>query len=114
SNTGYVCDSIGGGPIRDASLVEGLVAEAGFIALTRENGIAFGERGFRGRATASVRTTRGSSSIVHAFSVEQPSSDHLELPLRRVLRQPLGAFDRHGVVVGELTGATPSALHSVY
>ena len=109
----YVCDSIGGGPIRDASLVEGFQASVGFLAKTRENGIVVGDRGFKGRATATLLSTRGGQSITHAFSIEQSSSDHVELPLRRVLRQPLGAFDRHGLVAGELTGASGSALHGI-
>ncbi|MGK0304140.1 MAG: hypothetical protein ACI89X_005048, partial [Planctomycetota bacterium] len=113
SNRGYLCDSIGGGPIRDAAVVEGNQANVGFLALSRENGLVFAERGFRGRATATVRTARDGKSITHGYSVDSPSSDHLELPLRRVLRTPLGAFDRHGLIAGDLTGAGPTALHSI-
>lgn len=110
---GLLVDSVGGGPILDAALVEGNQAGQGFLALSRENGQVFGDRGFRGRATATVRTARDGSSITHGVSVELPSSDHFEFPLQRVLRTPLGAFDRHGLVAGELTGATPTSLHAI-
>ena len=113
STRGYLCDSIGGGPIRDVAVIEGSQPNVGFLAYSRENGIVFAERGFRGRATAVVRTARDGQSIVHGFSALLPNADHFEFPLRRVLRTPLGGFDRHGLVAGELTGASPTALHSI-
>ncbi|MFT7534557.1 MAG: hypothetical protein ACI85K_000504 [Hyphomicrobiaceae bacterium] len=113
SNRGYLCDSIGGGPVRDVTVVEGDQANIGFLAVSRENGLVFAERGFRGRATATVRTSRDGQNITHGFSVELPNSDHLEFPLRRVLRTPLAAFDRHGLIAGDLTGASPTALQSI-
>lgn len=113
SSRGYVCDSIGGGPIRDVAVVQGLEPEVGFLAVSRENGLVFAERGFLGQATATVRTSRDGRNITHGFSVLLPNSDHFEFPLRRVLRTPLGGFDRHGLVAGDLTGAGPTALHSI-
>ena len=113
NNRGYLCDSIGGGPIRNVVVVQGSVPEAGFLAYSRENGLVFAERDYRGRATATVRTSRDGQTITHGFSVESPKSDHLEFPLRRVLRTPLGAFDRYGLIAGDLTGADGTALHSI-
>lgn len=113
SNTVYVCDAVGSGPIRDAAVVQGAGAGAGFVALTRENGLVFGDRQFGGRATATLRSERNGRSVTHAFTIEQPASDHLELPMQRVLRTPFGGFDRHGLVAGNLTGASASQMHSI-
>src|SRR5262249_55805405 len=40
---------------------------------------------------------------------ERPNGEHLEMPLRRALRQPIGAFDRHGTATGPITGFDPTA-----
>ncbi|HEX5050469.1 MAG TPA: hypothetical protein VFZ65_01735 [Planctomycetota bacterium] len=105
-----VTDSIGGGPLK-AAIVRGTVPGEGFLGLTEESGALFDDRDMGGRATASLRTARGSEALVYAFSIERPSGDHLELPLRRVLRPPLARFDRHGLVEGNLTGVDPSREH---
>lgn len=109
----YACDSVGGGPLLDAAIVETEEPNIGFLGLTRENGTLFGGRGFRGRLTASLRSERDGRSITHAFTLQRPDSDKNEMPLRRVLRQPLGAFERHGLVAGTLTGVTPSSEHGL-
>lgn len=106
-----VCDELGGGPLREAVLVVGTVASSGFVGITQEAGTFFVDRDFDGRATASVRTERDGQSLVHAFSIERPDGEHLELPLRRVLRGSNGAFDRHGLVSGDLVGANPAREH---
>lgn len=107
STRGYICDRVGGGPIEFARMVEGEAADAGDIGETQETGQLFGERGFKRRVTATVRTERDGAAITHGFTVEFPSSDHQEFPMRRVLRRPLGDFDRHGYVTGSVTGTTP-------
>lgn len=113
SNRVYACDSVGGGPLENAVVVQGLEAGAGYIGITRENGILFGERGFAGRGTVTHVSERDGRKITHAITVIGADSDHFEFPFRQVLRQPLGAFDRHGVVSGELVGANPAMQHGV-
>jgi hypothetical protein len=109
----YVCDRIGGGPIELAGVVQGLVPEQGWIGETRESGQVFVDRRFADRATVTLTTARDGFTITHGFSYERPSSDHLEFPMYRVLRQPLGRFDRFGLVRGAVTGADPAAAQSV-
>lgn len=97
-----VVDPVGGGPIANASFVVGTTQPV-FIGTTNENGSFFVDRPCDGLATASITTTRDGTTITDAVSVERPDAEHLELPLRRVLRTALGAFDRHGLVTGTLT-----------
>lgn len=108
-----VSDAFGGGPLENATIVQGSVAGQGSAGLTREGGTLFITRDFAGRATASLRSARDGRVFVHAFSIERPNGEHLELPLQRVLRTPLGAFERHGLVAGSLTGADPSRQHEL-
>ncbi len=109
----FVCDAIGGGPLREADVVQGATDGQGLVGTTRENGTLFADRGFGQRATASLRSERGGRSVTHAWSISLPNSDHLEFPLQRVLRTPLGAFDRHGLVAGSLIGADPAREHAL-
>ncbi len=109
----YVSDASGGGPLRDAAVVAGIVPDQGFVGLTTEGGTFFVTRDFSGRATASQRSVRDGRTIVHAYSIEVPNGEHLELPLQRVLRTPVGAFDRHGLVAGTLVGADPAQQHAL-
>ena len=111
STRGYVCDRVGGGPIEFAYIVEGETADVGYIGETRETGQLFGERGFKRRATATLRTERDGAAITHGFTVEFPGSDHQEFPMRRVLRRSLGNFDRHGYVTGSVTGANSGSSY---
>ncbi|HEX6810345.1 MAG TPA: hypothetical protein VF384_01865 [Planctomycetota bacterium] len=111
SSRAIVTDALGGGPLMDAVIVQGSVPGQGFIGKTLESGTFVVTRDFAGRATASRRSQRGGRTIVHAFSIERPDGEHIELPLQRVLRAPLGAFDRHGLVAGDVTGADPSREH---
>jgi hypothetical protein len=106
-----VSDALGGGPLREAALVRGSVAGQGYVGFSNESGSFFVDRDLNGRATATLRTQRDGRTMVHAFSIERPDGDHLELPLQRVLRTPLGAFDRHGLVAGTLSGADPAREH---
>ena len=111
STRGYICDRVGGGPVEFAYLVKGDTADAGYIGETRETGQLFGERGFKRRATATLRTEREGVAITHGFTVALPRSDHQEFPMRRVLRRPLGNFERHGYVTGSVTGTTPGSSY---
>lgn len=104
-------DSIGGGPVRQAGVAVGTAPSAGFVGLTEDVGVFFADRDCGGRATASVRTQRDGASITSAYTIERPDGEHLELPLRRVLRTAPGTFDRHGLVSGTLVGADPSRVH---
>lgn len=109
----YVCDALGGGPIRDASVVVGRVPGQGFVSKTGDGGSVFIDRDADGRATASHRHVRDGRTIVHALSIEDPYGEHLEMTLQRTLRTPVAAFDRHGLVVGTLTGADGSREHAL-
>ncbi len=106
-----VTDSVGGGPIRGAGVVGGIVSNTGFVGITDQSGTFFVDRDFDGRATASLRTSRDGSTIVSATTVEHPDAEHLELAIRRQLRPTVGAFDRHGLVQGTLVGADGSRQH---
>ncbi len=106
-----VTDSVGGGPIRGAGVVGGVVSNTGFVGLTDQSGTFFVDRDFDGRATASLRTSRDGATIVSATTIEHPDAEHLELAIRRQLRPTVGAFDRHGLVQGTLLGADGSRQH---
>lgn len=109
----YVCDALGGGPLRGASVVVGRIPLQGLVAATTDGGSVFIDRDADGRATASHRHQRDGRTIVHALSIEDPYGDHLELTLQRVLRTPVGAFDRHGLVAGTLTGVDGTRQHAL-
>lgn len=109
----YVSDALGGGPLEDAGVVQGIVPGQGRVGFTSEGGTIFANRDYAGRATATRRSVRDGHAITHAFSIEVPNGEHLELPLQRVLRTPLGAFDRHGLVAGSLTGVDPANQHAL-
>lgn len=106
-----ITDAFGGGPILDATLVTGSTDNAGFFGYTSESGTLFVDRPMDGRATATFRSARNGRLIVHAYSIERPNGEHLELPLLQALRTPLGAFDRHGLVQGTITGADTGREH---
>jgi hypothetical protein len=108
-----VSDSIGGGVLVDAAVIQGSVANAGFVGITDESGSYVVDRPFSGRATATLKTQRGGQTIVSASSIERPDGEHIELALERVLRTPLGAFDRHGLVAGNVLGADPLRQHQL-
>lgn len=111
--TAYVCGAVGGGPIQGAWVLQGADAGAGLLGTTLQAGTFFVARDFRGRATAVNKSERDGRSIVHAMSIVAPNSDHLEFPLQRLLRAPLGAFDRHGLVRGVVVGADPTRSHEL-
>ena len=104
-------DAVGGGPLYDVALITGGPTNQRLLGRTRESGALFADRSLGGRITASHRSARDGRSIVHAFSIDRPSGEHVELPLRQVLRTPQGAFDRHGIVAGELVGADAGREH---
>ncbi|MCA8976252.1 MAG: hypothetical protein KDC98_16145 [Planctomycetes bacterium] len=106
-----VTDAVGGGPIYDAAVVQGADPDQGHVGQTREAGVLFAGRSLNGRVTGSFRSERDGEVIVHAFSIVHPDGEHIELPIRQVLRRPLGAFDRFGMVAGTVTGADAGAVH---
>ncbi len=113
STSTKVIDAIGGGPVRDAAIVRGATAGAGYSGITREGGVVFVGRDFDGRATAVVRTVAGTESIISAFTIDRPNGDHLEMPVARARRASTGAFDRHGTLAGAIQGFVGSADHAL-
>lgn len=111
--TTYVCGAVGGGPIQGAWVVQGAEAGEGLVGTTLQAGTFFVGRDFRGRATAVNSSERGGRTIVHAITIVAPDADHLEFPMQRVQRAPLGAFDRHGLVRGTVLGADPARAHEL-
>lgn len=106
-----ITDAVGGGPLYDAAFVHGSTDNGGFVGYSRESGLLLDDRSLSGRATATFRSERDGQLIVHAFTVETPDAEHVELPMRQVRRTPLGAFDRHGIVEGSLIGANGARDH---
>ncbi|MBM4060605.1 MAG: hypothetical protein FJ265_05850 [Planctomycetes bacterium] len=104
-------DARGGGPLLGAALVRGSADGQGFVGATREAGTIFVDRPMDGRATATFESQRDGRTVVHAFTIDTPNGEHIELPLRQVLRTALGAYDRHGIVQGTLVGADPGREH---
>ncbi|MEC7583897.1 MAG: hypothetical protein VYE77_06230, partial [Planctomycetota bacterium] len=102
-------DSIGGGAIREAVVVRGSVDGEGFSGVTQEAGVVFVGRDFDGLATAAIQTSSGTETITSAFTVVDPDSERLELPLVRALRSPGGEFDRYGMAKGTFIGFDPAA-----
>lgn len=109
----YVSDAFGGGPIEKAGVCQGSTPGEGRNGITTESGTIYVSRDFGERATATVRTERDGQVIVSGYSIVNPNGEHVELPLQRVLRTPLGAFDRHGLVAGTLVGADPALQHEL-
>lgn len=108
-----VTDALGSGPLENAWVVQGAVPGEGRVGETREAGALFASRDFAGRATASRRSERDGRVLISAFSIVDPFGDHTELPLQRLRRSPVAAFDRHGLVAGTLLGADPARQHEL-
>lgn len=109
-----VCDELGGGPLERADVVQGNTPAQGFLAETLESGVVTADRNnISGRATATLSTQRGGDLVVHAYSVVGAYGDRLELPLQVARPQPVGAFDRFGIVGGLLDAADPTRGHAV-
>ncbi len=108
-----ITDRVGHGPIEGAAVVRGPTALEGFTDIVDESGTLFGNRPFDGRITATNRSERDGATYVDAVTIERPNGEHLELPLQRAYRRSLGAFDRHGLVAGTLTGVDPARQHEL-
>lgn len=106
-----VTDAVGGGPIQGAGVVRGRNANRGFVGNTSQGGSVFTSRDMGGRLTATAKIQRADQTFVHALSIESPSAVTLQMPLLQPRRPELGAFDRHGIVAGQLLGSDPSREH---
>ena len=104
-----VLDSVGGGPVRDAVVVSGSTDGEGYSGLTQEAGVVFVGRDFGNRATAVMQTSTGGETVTSAFTIQDPDSERLEMPVVRALRSPGGEFDRYGMASGDFTGFDPAA-----
>ena len=107
-----ISDSVGGGPLAGGWLVTGELPEQGLVGQATNGGSFFIDRNFGGRATA-VQQSRRVSTILHAFTIVRPDAEHLEFPMQRVPRAPVGAFDRHGLLTGQLTGVDGARQHEL-
>lgn len=103
----FARDSAGGGPVEGVVMVRGVVPEQGFVGRTLESGSLFLGIDTGDHLTAVADTTRDGQRVISAFTVVGTSAHRLEMPVRTTKRASLGAFDRHGLVAGELLGATP-------
>jgi len=106
-------DPVGGGPLQSVAFVRGRSPGAGLLGTTREGGATFAGRDVGGRLTASLESRSGADVLVHALSIERPGGQVVEFPLERPRRAELGAFDRHGVLVGRLTAVDPARQHGI-
>lgn len=111
STRAQALDRRGGGPLRDVAVIRGDVPGDGFLQYTREGGVVVNDRHFSGRATAAVHSSEAGVEITSAVTFVEPYAEHLEMPMRRALRADVGAFDRHGLVRGQLTLATMGTDH---
>lgn len=100
-------DRESGAQAQQAAIVTGRVANVGYLGVTREGGAVFANRTTFDRVTATLQTSYGSEQTTSAFSFEGASGDRVELPLEREQKRAPGAFDRHGIVRGQLVGADP-------
>lgn len=107
------CDVGGGGPLQGVDVMQGATDGAGRLGETAESGSLSADREVAGRATGVADTSRAGARIVHAFSIVAPSSDRLELPLQVARSTPVGAFDRFGLVVGDVVGADAARGHAL-
>lgn len=106
-------DSVSGGQAQGAAMVRGRVANDGYLGVTREGGVVVANRTTFDRITATLKTTYGVDQTTSAFSFEGASGNRVELPLEREQKRAPGAFDRHGVVRGQLVGADPTRQQSL-
>ena len=100
-------DPIGGGQIEGADMVRGRVPNEGYTGVTGQGGAVFINRSDIDRITATVVSEANGRQTTSAFSFENPVGNRIEMPLVREQKRAIGAFDRHGVVRGQLTGADP-------
>lgn len=109
----YALDALGGGPVEGVDVMQGDTAERGRLDETREAGSVSANRSVDGRATGVADTSLAGARVVHAFSIVEPSSDRLELPLQIARPEPVGEFDRFGFVAGAVSGADAARGHAL-
>lgn len=61
-----------------------------------------------GEPTASIETQAGGKTVRSAYTLANVDNNRTEFPLKVARRQPLGAFDDHAVVRGQLTAVDPA------
>jgi hypothetical protein len=107
STNTVVVDRDGTGPLRYASVVNGSVPGEGFAGLTNSRGLITANYGSGAGAqvTASFASGNSGRTVRSAFTIVDLDSARTEVPLERVRAAPLGAFDRHGLVGGAITGS---------
>ncbi len=103
-NTVVVYDAEGGGPLFDVGVVRGVEPERGFAGRTFDNGSLFVGLGSDDEVTAVTDTARDGRRAISAFTTVQTMARRIELPVRVAARARTGAFDRHGLVEGSVTG----------
>lgn len=105
----YTLDRYGSGLIGGVKVARGQTPREGFVDETRLGRPVSTDYGLFGEITGSIQTTSAGRTVVSASSFVDPDSGRAELPIERAARGPIGAFDRHGRVVGSIRGATGPA-----
>ena len=100
----YAVDQTGTGVVRRVAIIRGQTPGEGFVAETSESGYVNTDYGFVGEITGTIATGSDGRTVICASSFVDPDSGRAELPIERALRQPIGAFDPHGLLSGSLTG----------
>jgi len=100
----YPLDKFGSGFIGLAQVSRGQAPGQGFVDSTRISRPVTVDFGEFGEVLVSMETASEGRSVVCASAFVDPDSGRSEMPLERALREPIGAFDRHGRVIGSLVG----------
>lgn len=103
--TTYVVDRTGTGPARYVAVIRDSIPGQGFVGYTTDAGTLGADYGIQGQATASAITGADGVTVTGATTFADVDTDRIELPLERAARKPIGAFDRHGLYAGVLTGS---------
>lgn len=109
----FVRDALGSGPVRFAGVVSGAPPDQNFVSTTESGGFANANYGDVGQATASVKTSSDTVTVTSAFTTVDIDTARIELPVERAQSTFGGGFVPHGLVAGQLQGATGGKIHRV-
>lgn len=105
STATYVVSALGTGPVQGAAVVSGAIPGIGFIEYTQEVGVVAADYGNVGQATATAATLSSDTTVIAATTLVDIDSARIEIPLETAVENPVGGFERFGMVQGQLLGA---------